>query len=86
MTRIFEASSFQDLTGQRTSKVIANLKYIEDHINQLIFALFGEETDEKHQTKPQRDMNSEDALLNGPQWPGKENKQADIDALLASSD
>ncbi len=86
VTRIFEASSFQDLTGQRTSKVIANLKYIEDHINQLIFALFGEETDEKHQTKPQRDMNSEDALLNGPQLPGKENKQADIDALLASSD
>ena len=86
MTRIFEASSFQDLTGQRTSKVIVNLKFIEDHINQLIFALFGEEMDEKRQAKPQRDINSEDALLNGPQLPGEENKQADIDAVLASFD
>ena len=86
VTRIFEASSFQDLTGQRTSKVIANLKYIEDHINHLIFALFGEEMDEKRQTMARRDMSSKDALLDGPQLPGEGNKQAEIDALLASYD
>ncbi len=86
VTRIFEASSFQDLTGQRTSKVIAILKYIEDHIQQLIVAFFGEETDEKRQTKAQRDTSSEDAPLDGPQLPDEGNKQADIDALLAGSE
>ena len=86
VTKIFEASSFQDLTGQRTSKVIATLKYIEERIHQLILAFFGEETDETRQTKPQREMSSEDALLDGPQLPGEENKQADIDAVLAGFD
>ena len=86
VTRIFEACTFQDLTGQRTSKVIATLKYIEERIHQLILAFLGEETDEKRQTKAQRDTSSEDAPLDGPELPGKGNKQEDVDALLASSE
>ncbi len=84
--KIFEASSFQDLTGQRTSKVIATLKFIDESIHLLILAFFGEEADDMRQTKPQRHMNSEDALLDGPQLPGKENKQEKIDAVLARFD
>ncbi len=86
MIKIFEASSFQDLTGQRTSKVIATLKFIDESIHRLILAFFGEGADDMRQTKPQRDTNSEDALLDGPQLPGAENKQEDIDAVLASLD
>ncbi len=33
VVRIFEACNFQDLTGQRISKVIAALKFIEDRID-----------------------------------------------------
>jgi len=33
--RIFEACSFQDITGQRISKVVRTLTYIEDRLNKL---------------------------------------------------
>ncbi len=33
--RIFEACSFQDITGQRISKVVGTLTYIEDRLNML---------------------------------------------------
>lgn len=81
--KIFEASSFQDLTGQRTSKVINTLKFIEKRIHYLVLAFYGEETVAKRQTRSQSDKNS---LLEGPQLPGEGNKQAEIDALLASFD
>ncbi len=87
VTRIFEASSFQDLTGQRTSKVIATLiKYVEEYIDQLVRAI-GEETDGKRQTKAERDTSPTSPIggpLDGPELPGEGNKQEDIDALLAS--
>jgi len=34
--RIFEACNFQDLIGQRITKVMATLKLIEDHINRVL--------------------------------------------------
>ena len=85
MTRIFEASSFQDLTGQRTSKVIATLKHVEEYIDQLLRA-FGDETDGIRQTKAERDTSPTSPIggpLDGPELPGEGNKQQDIDALLA---
>jgi chemotaxis protein CheZ len=30
--QVFESCNFQDLTGQRISKVVATLKFIETHI------------------------------------------------------
>ena len=86
VTRIFEASSFQDLTGQRTSKVIATLKHVEEHIGRLL-RVFGDETDGKCHTKAERDTNPtspKGVPLDGPELPGAGNKQEDIDALLAS--
>jgi chemotaxis regulatin CheY-phosphate phosphatase CheZ len=40
VTNIFTACSFQDLTGQRTSKVVNALRYIEQRINAMI-AIWG---------------------------------------------
>jgi chemotaxis protein CheZ len=37
--RIFEACNFQDLTGQRVTKVLTTLKFIEDHIARVIEAM-----------------------------------------------
>jgi len=36
VVRIFEACNFQDLTGQRVSKVMATLKFIEDHVMRMM--------------------------------------------------
>jgi chemotaxis protein CheZ len=79
-TRIYEACSFQDITGQRITKVVATLKTIEVKVAQIV-ATFGNGfagSDEK----PAED--GEAALLNGPQHPAVAMDQSDIDRLLAS--
>jgi chemotaxis protein CheZ len=86
-TRIYEACSFQDITGQRITKVVSTLKSIEDRISAIIDA-FGERylpgtKDLPRAAAPQR---GEAALLNGPQLPGNGVDQAEIDRLLASLD
>lgn len=93
--RIFEASNFQDITGQRITKVVAILRHIEEKILWLTdtFGVQDEEDgqsgdDRKRAAKPDGKA-SEDAeaeLLNGPQLPDKANSQADIDALFDSFD
>ncbi len=79
-TRIYEACSFQDITGQRITKVVAVLKTIEQKIAQLIYT-FGDGSD----AIPI--MAAPDAsLLNGPQLPANAMDQSDIDRLMASFD
>jgi chemotaxis protein CheZ len=34
--QIFEACNFQDLTGQRVAKVMATLRFVEDHVARLL--------------------------------------------------
>ena len=88
VTRIFEACGFQDLTGQRISKVVATLKFIEERLDQLL-AVFGDELEDTRRAAAQRDKDSieaSDHQLDGPQLPEEANKQEEIDALLASFD
>lgn len=92
-TQIYEACGFQDITGQRISKVIGALDEIEGKIDDLIGA-FGndnEETrDERRRVREaQRDAKRQDAksegeLLEGPQLPETAVSQDDIDALFES--
>jgi chemotaxis protein CheZ len=79
-TRIYEACSFQDITGQRITKVVTTLKAIEAKVAQIV-ATFGGGT-----SAAPREMTAtqEDALLNGPQHPAVAMDQSDIDRLLAS--
>ncbi len=78
-TRIYEACGFQDITGQRITKVVNTLKIIETKLGQLI-ATFGEPSGEAAAaTAP-----GEVVLLNGPQLPTMAMDQSDIDKLLAS--
>jgi len=86
-TRIYEACSFQDITGQRISKVVATLKSIEERIAAIIDA-FGERcaTGPKDVPRCAAPQNGEAGLLNGPQLPGNGVDQAEIDRLLASFD
>jgi chemotaxis protein CheZ len=82
--KIFEACNFQDLTGQRISKVITTLKFIEQHIVEMIEIWGGiEALDEfKPQAFPQ--VEGDRRLLNGPKLDGDVGhaSQDDIDALF----
>jgi len=46
-TRIYEACSFQDITGQRITKVVAALKTIEQKVAMLIYT-FGDDPPPRH--------------------------------------
>lgn len=89
ITQIYEASNFQDITGQRINKVVSTLQYIETSINKLAEFMGKKETDVNHdysQDLKQNDSREDAALLNGPQMLAEANSQDDIDALMASFD
>ena len=81
---IFEACNFQDLTGQRISKVMTTMKFIEKHINVMMDIWGGVDAIKAHAT-PIIDTREGDAkLLNGPKLDGDVGhaSQDDIDALF----
>lgn len=88
---ILTACSFQDITGQRTTKVVNTLRYIEQRVNTMI-EIWGVDrtvtvTGSGDFAVSHRKMNDErpDAhLLNGPQLDGQGVSQDDIDALFDS--
>jgi len=86
-TRIYEACSFQDITGQRITKIVATLKTIERRIDAIV-AAFGDRVpgEPRPPARPAPQPLGEAALLNGPQLPGNGVDQAEIDRLLASFD
>lgn len=80
-TRIYEASNFQDITGQRISKVTETLRIIEERLTRLVEATGGV----AHDTPaPSPETAGDDDLLNGPQLPEAAASQDDIDRLFAS--
>jgi chemotaxis protein CheZ len=83
MLVIIEACSFQDLTGQRVSKVVNTLKQIEDRISRFA-EVMGVDEDEVEITP--EEQRRRDLLLNGPAIGGPETAQDDIDAMFASED
>lgn len=82
--KIYEACSFQDLTGQRITKVVNTLKTIEDKVERMIAVLSDGVPGVDHYAGEEEQKG--DGLLNGPQLPGKGVSQDDIDALLAELD
>lgn len=81
---IFEACNFQDLTGQRITKVVNTLKFIEERISGIMEIWGGEDGFKnvvpEHTKKPQGDA----ALLHGPAMNDDPTSasQDDIDALF----
>ncbi len=80
-TEVYTACSFQDLTGQRTRKVIGVLRYLEGRINAMIeiWGLDGAMAAEAAET---RAVETGKALLNGPAKPGQGLDQADVDMVM----
>lgn len=84
VTRIYEACSFQDITGQRISKVVAALKAIEARVETAVAQAAGRAPPPGAAAPATRTEGQE--LANGPQLPGGATSQAEIDRLLASFD
>ncbi len=81
-TCIYEACSFQDITGQRISKVVITLKTIETKVAHILAAF--SDPNALADAEPACAVGDEAALLNGPQLPMTAMDQSDIDKLLAS--
>lgn len=82
ITGIYEACTFQDITGQRIRKVVKLLQEIENKVSHVMTILGGDQV-ESTGTAPAKDTREGDEkLLNGPQMSGKGVSQEDIDKLL----
>ncbi len=81
--RIYEACSFQDITGQRITKVVTTLKTVESKVNRIIETFGRSRWDDVQAVSLSSDGRPDAHLLNGPQLPVAAMGQAAIDALLA---
>ena len=81
---IFEACNFQDLTGQRISKVMTTMKFIENHITVMMDIWGGVDAIKAHAPPIVDDREGDAKLLNGPKLDGDVGhaSQDDIDALF----
>ncbi|WP_208998457.1 protein phosphatase CheZ [Roseibium aquae] len=83
--QIFEACNFQDLTGQRITKVVSTLRFIEDRIIQMMDIWGGIESFKDIEIDKKAAAEGDAALLNGPALETDMDvaTQDDIDALFA---
>lgn len=81
-TDVYTACSFQDLTGQRTRKVIQVLHYLESRINAMIGVWGLEGAMAAEAAESGRARSGEAALLNGPARPGQGLDQSDVDMVM----
>jgi len=81
---IFEACNFQDLTGQRISKVMSTMKFIETHITVMMDIWGGVDAIRAHAPAIVDERQGDARLLNGPKTEGDAGhaSQNDIDALF----
>ena len=84
MLAIFEACSFQDLTGQRITKVVATLQHIEPRVARFVEAMRAKDLsgfiDEQERDRAERKSKF---MLNGPAAEGEGIAQAQVDQLFA---
>ena len=82
--RIFEACNFQDLTGQRITKVVATLKFIETHIVRMIEIWGGLDSFKDVTPGAIAERDHEANLVHGPRLEGEAGhvSQDEIDALF----
>jgi chemotaxis protein CheZ len=85
MLVIFEACSFQDITGQRIAKVVDTLQHIETRVTRFASAIGNapgaEFVTEEERARAER---KEKLLLNGPQLDGQGVDQHTVDDMFAA--
>jgi len=86
MMDIFEACSFQDITGQRVGKVVDTLQHIEARVARFATVVRADDQpgylDEDEQARAER---RERLLLHGPQLEGQGNAQSDVDSMFGAA-
>lgn len=84
VVKIFEACNFQDLTGQRVTKVIGAFRFIEERVNHMMEIWGGVESFDDVEPDLPSGKKGDGALLNGPALESDEDvaSQNDIDALF----
>ncbi len=84
VVKVFEACNFQDLTGQRISKVIKAFGFIEKRVDQMMEIWGGIDSFKGFEPEQITDNGSGHHLLNGPSLDSDDDvaNQADIDALF----
>ena len=80
-TKIYEASNFQDITGQRITKVVKALSQIESTVITMLKAV-GHDIEASSVLNQRREIRTDEDLMNGPQLPEQAATQDDIDALF----
>jgi len=80
-TEVYTACSFQDITGQRTRKVIGVLRYLEERINAMI-GIWGLDGAMAAEAAEARTVDEGKALANGPAKPGTGLDQSDVDMVM----
>jgi len=83
-TDIYTACSFQDLTGQRTSKVVQVLSYLESRVATMI-DIWGLD-DIEVRLSEENDNRPDAHLLNGPARRGEGIGQDDVDNMLHAAE
>lgn len=85
VTNIYEACGFQDITGQRISKVVGALRQIELKVEGLL-AAFGDDDARARRDRLESELDRHEGrdggLLSGPQGQTEAQNQDDIDALF----
>jgi chemotaxis protein CheZ len=86
INQVFEACSFQDLTGQRITRVVKSLAFVEARINTMVrmwgkeeLARVVDDIAQEQDVGPDQDAE----LLHGPQRADVAITQADIDKLFS---
>jgi len=85
VVKIFEACNFQDLTGQRITKVVSTLKFIETHIVRMMEIWGGLDAFKDIEAEGIVGREGDAKLINGPKLEGEAGhaSQDDIDSLFA---
>lgn len=84
--RIFEACSFQDITGQRISKVVETFTHIEARVAELSALLGVSEADILRASADAPAKEGDAALLSGPALEGEGIDQSAVDTLMNEFD
>lgn len=82
MIEIFEACTFQDITGQRISKVVTTLNYIDERVSAFVEHLRITEDMEPEAEMSEEERRKQDLILHGPQHGGEGVSQNDVDDML----
>jgi len=85
MIGIFEACTFQDITGQRISKVVETLRFIDQRVASFIERLRIPEDLDAVLEETDKDRHKRELILHGPQQKGEGVSQDDIDAMLGDA-